>query len=279
MFRQIGKSALVFMTTVMAPAALGADGPPRPQDPMWQNSVCVNPVLPRIVVKKRLTGHTSALFDITAEGEVENIRITDSDPKGVMDGATKRALRRWSYFLHFEDGYATPRKDVPITFTFGEEGETTCRHIPLPEQPSTAGDPSDPYIQLKQCTMLVMQQKEARDGISGKVTLGYDISKKGKVENIEILSSTPEGVFDNNAERALARWKYHQFEDTGEAIARSGLKVDFYYGDLPEGAPNNRCGHAPWEATNIISDMEYYQERQKKPFIKKGAPAPSHGKN
>ncbi len=279
MIKKLFSGALMVMAATAMPVAAMADGPPQPKDPMWQNSVCINPAMPRLVVKKRLTGHTTALFDITAEGDVENIRITESDPKGAMDGAIKRALRRWSYFLYFEDGYAAPRKDVPITFTFGEGGETSCTHIPLPELPSTAGDPADPYVQLKQCTMLVMQQKEARDIISGKVTMRYDINKDGKVENINIIRSTADGVFDDNAQKGLARWKYHQFKNAGNPIARTGLEVDFYYGDLPEGASDNRCSYAPWDATNVISTLEFSEERQEKPFVKKVAVDYSHGKN
>jgi len=257
MFKKLFSGALILMAAAATPATAMADGPPQPKDPMWQNSVCVNPMMPRLVIKKRLHGHTSALFDISAEGEVENIRITESDPKGAMDGAIKRALRRWSYFLYFEDGYAAPRKDVPITFTFGEGGESTCTHIPLPELPSTAGNPADPYVHLKQCTMLVMPQKEARDLIPGKVTMRYDINKDGRVENIAVVRSSPNGMFDDNAQKSLARWRYHQFKNAGDPVARPDIQVDFFYGDLPEGAPDNRCGYAPWDATNVISDLEF----------------------
>ncbi|WP_160328608.1 energy transducer TonB [Kordiimonas lacus] len=279
MLKSVFSRALISIVAMSVSASAMADEPQRPLDPMWQNSACVNPMMPRLVIKKRLTGHTSALFDITDDGKVKNIRITDSEPKGAMDGAVKRALKRWSYFLYFEDGYAAPRKDVPITFTFGEGGDATCTHIPLPELPSTAGDPVDPYVQLKQCTMLVMQQKEARKEISGSVTLRYDISKDGKVENIQVVKSTPEGVFDDNAQRALERWKYHEFKIAGEPIERPDMQVDFFFGALPDGASDNRCGYAPWDATNVITAMEFEEERQQKPGVKVGRPSPSHGKN
>lgn len=44
--------------------------------------------------------------------------------------------------------------------------------------------------------------------IEGKITVIYDISNLGKVENIRIFSAIPAGVFEHNVLSAMRRWIY-----------------------------------------------------------------------
>lgn len=48
----------------------------------------------------------------------------------------------------------------------------------------------------------------ARNGIEGHVIMSFDILPNGSVDNIFIVQSSPQGVFDNEARKALKRWKY-----------------------------------------------------------------------
>lgn len=238
-----------------------ADEPSRPQDGLWNNSVCGNPVLTRSAISRRAEGHVSVLFDINEDGRVKNIRITDSEPKGLMDGPVKRALRRWEYFLYFVGGTEAARKDVSLTFTFGEAEQKGCTHTTLPELPSTAGDPSDPYVQLKKCFTLVMPRGAAQRRETGEVTLGYDITPEGTVTNATVLGATPAGTFDQTALRSLGRWGYHEFEKAGIPIERKGLQVSFYFGDLPQDAPDHPCGFAGWDSTDTVTKIKLERRR------------------
>ena len=64
----------------------------------------------------------------------------------------------------------------------------------------------------------------AEKGIEGFVRMAFDIDKQGRVDNIHVLKSLPEGVFDDSATRALEQWIYTN--PTGETITAS-VQLDF----------------------------------------------------
>ena len=54
-----------------------------------------------------------------------------------------------------------------------------------------------------------MYPRRARSrGIEGSVKVKFTIQPNGKVSNIDILHSTPSGIFDNATRRAVAQWKF-----------------------------------------------------------------------
>jgi outer membrane biosynthesis protein TonB len=242
----------VTATLFFATPAVQAEDYAEPQDALWQMQSCKNPALSYPVKRQRLSGSIEALFDITVDGDVENIRITGGEHDASMVDYVSRALSRWRYFGYVKDGELAPRKDVPITFTYGTEKSRSCTHTSLPELPSTLGDPADPYQSLIQCQELIMPKKAARSRTSGHVRFGYDIGADGVVGNITVQVSKPEGRFDADAQNMLDSWKYEEFIETGVPMARPGMVVDFYYGELPEGANSDRCTFAPWDATQQV---------------------------
>jgi len=48
----------------------------------------------------------------------------------------------------------------------------------------------------------------ATNNIEGFVTLIYDITPMGTIENIRVVEANPRGIFERNAKRALRKWKY-----------------------------------------------------------------------
>ncbi len=243
---------LMAAVSILPPGAW-ADESADPADPMWKMASCTNPSLSYPVKRKRLSGEVRALFDISADGDVENIRITAGGHDESMADYVTRALTRWRYFGYIENGELAPRKDVAITFTYGpEKDKPACTHTSLPELPSTLGDPADPFQSLLQCQELIMPAKAARWKTEGHVKVRYDISPEGMVSNIEILAAEPKDRFVADAKNMLDSWKYEEFLKAGEAIARPGMIVDFHYGELPEDANGDRCVFAPWDATQKV---------------------------
>ncbi len=256
--------ASVFLTVANSSLVRATTEEARPSDPFWNNEVCSNPTLPRSVIKDRLEGSVSALFDVDSEGYTKNIRITETSHGGKMDYSVKRALGRWRYFAYFEDGVLAPRKDIAVTFTYGEVQQDSCTHSSLPERASTPGKVADPYNQLKSCFTLVMPRSMAQDRTAGYTELMFDISPKGKVGNIRVLKTSHRDLLADISRTALSRWTYYPFKKAGQTVARPNMKVRFSFGEPNEGPTDSRCGYAPWDATHTFS----VQIAKEKPQLK-----------
>lgn len=70
-------------------------------------------------------------------------------------------------------------------------------------------------------TMAVQEQ------LSGAVLLKFDIRSNGHTDNITVLKSKPEGVFDNVAMTALSHWKYE--EHSNDMISGNVVQLDFMF--------------------------------------------------
>ena len=65
----------------------------------------------------------------------------------------------------------------------------------------------------------------ARAGIEGWVKLMFSIDISGQVSDIEVLDAQPPRVFDREAKRALAKWKYKPPMVNGTPQPQSGMQV------------------------------------------------------
>lgn len=66
----------------------------------------------------------------------------------------------------------------------------------------------------------------------GSVILQFDIDKNGRPQNIQVLESIPQQIFDKSAVEALSQWQYKPRIQGGKAQKQTGLKVqlDFKLG-------------------------------------------------
>ena len=64
-----------------------------------------------------------------------------------------------------------------------------------------------------------------RKGISGYVILQYTVTETGTVEDITVLQSNPEGVFDEAARQAAIKYRYLPRIVDGEPTQVSGVKT------------------------------------------------------
>ncbi|WP_340681026.1 TonB family protein [Paraglaciecola sp.] len=65
----------------------------------------------------------------------------------------------------------------------------------------------------------------ARAGIEGWVKLLFSIDILGQVQDIQVLDAQPNRIFDREAKRALAKWKYKPQVISGVPQAQQGLMV------------------------------------------------------
>lgn len=69
----------------------------------------------------------------------------------------------------------------------------------------------------------------ARDGLEGWVMLRFTIDETGGVTDVEVINSEPRRVFDQEARRALLRWKYKPKVVDGKPVRQPGqtVQLDF----------------------------------------------------
>ncbi|MEL6185740.1 MAG: TonB family protein [Myxococcota bacterium] len=75
----------------------------------------------------------------------------------------------------------------------------------------------------------IYPRRMADQGIEGYVVMRFTITPSGGVSDIEVVESKPAGMFDRNAERALARWRYDPQLVDGRPVPRPGqlVRLDF----------------------------------------------------
>ncbi len=67
-----------------------------------------------------------------------------------------------------------------------------------------------------------------RRGVEGWVDVSYMVTAEGKVTTVKVLDSSPRGVFDAAATKALLRVRYQPMTQGGKSIAVSTkLRIAF----------------------------------------------------
>ncbi|WP_417763576.1 M56 family metallopeptidase [Shewanella sp.] len=98
-----GLSAVLLNQQVMADPQSASAGPINRVEPNY----------PTDAAKQHIEGHVSFKFDITADGNVSNIRIIDSQPAGVFDSEATKAFAQWQY-----PATGTTQQDMMVQLAF-----------------------------------------------------------------------------------------------------------------------------------------------------------------
>ncbi|MER2493730.1 TonB family protein [Catenovulum sediminis] len=69
----------------------------------------------------------------------------------------------------------------------------------------------------------------ARRAVEGWVRLNFSVNEKGEVENITVVKSSPENVFEDNAIQAVQKWRYEppKINASPTRVDNVSIKLDF----------------------------------------------------
>lgn len=104
---------------------------------------------------------------------------------------------------------------VAGAFAFVFLGSAVTSAASAEEQPKAQAEQEEPKgPKLVRAVAPEYPRAAERREIEGVVELSIDIDKDGKVLNVKVLTSSPEGVFDSAATRAVQRWKFEAGKPT-----------------------------------------------------------------
>lgn len=97
--------------------------------------VAEGPVYPESARVQRLEGFVTLAYDVTASGNVDNVRVINSEPAGVFDHAAIAAVRDWQFLPMQRSGTPVLAEGQVSTLTFklsadekdGAEASTSSR--------------------------------------------------------------------------------------------------------------------------------------------------------
>lgn len=78
----------------------------------------VAPAYPGRALRKGIEGYVDLMFDVTASGKTENIRVLYADPKGYFESASIKTLKKWKYKPAMDDGVAIAQKNRTTRIKF-----------------------------------------------------------------------------------------------------------------------------------------------------------------
>jgi len=68
-------------------------------------------------------------------------------------------------------------------------------------------------------------QRALSRGIEGWVTIQFTITETGSVAEPTVVDSSPKGMFEEAALKAIAKWRYNPKVEDGVAVARKGIQT------------------------------------------------------
>ncbi len=108
-----------------APAPAPEAAPAAPAGPLLSEEVTplvdIPPNYPRRALAAGIQGEVTLAFTITAEGRVDNLRVTHAEPTGVFEREARRAASRWRFAPRRENGQPVAR-EATKTLYFRLEG-------------------------------------------------------------------------------------------------------------------------------------------------------------
>lgn len=103
------------------PPETGSAGEPLADRTLPTPASIVQPEYPREALRQGQEGYVALEFTVTANGEVTNVAVTDSEPAGVFEQPVREAIRKWRFEPATEGGEPVEQR-VRHQFEFNLDG-------------------------------------------------------------------------------------------------------------------------------------------------------------
>ncbi len=157
--------------------------------------------------------YVSVVFDVTRNGETDNVRIRETSHECFND-AVVAAARQWSYAPRQVNGRRASQEDLEVTLTFILEEPTQTEDFdarPLQRVPP---------VYPESC-MRTADREES-------VMVEFDVTPEGDTENVSVLESSNR-CLNGSAVASVKKWKYRPKIIEGGPVARKNVQTVITY--------------------------------------------------
>ncbi len=172
------------------------------------------PVSPHIIIKKPLILKTSSPI-----GRTVSEQLNKPESAALAPGAILSAPPLANVNLP---------KEAPTSYGDDTEGGVVGRGFSTTDDDEFDASSTTSLQPLKRVEP-VYPQEAALNGTEGWVTFTIDITETGDVQNIKLVESYPNRVFERESRRALSRWKYQPQLHNGKTmrVENHSVKIVF----------------------------------------------------
>ena len=197
--------------------------------------------------EKQLQGQVWVKFSVSESGDVTGVEVISGDP--VLAQAAADAAKKWKFKLFIKNGkpIAVTTK-IPFDFAFSstvsdtKEAEPVAQQNPAPGQSPAPGEaangvhlatPQRVRVSQGVSTGLLLHkvnpiypEEAKRAGIQGTVVLKAEISKEGRIADLQVISGPEE--LAAAAIGAVQQWRYKPYLLMGNPmVVETTIQVNF----------------------------------------------------
>ena len=197
--------------------------------------------------EKQLQGQVWVKFSVSESGDVAGVEVISGDP--VLAQAAADAAKKWKFKLFIKNGkpIAVTTK-IPFDFAFSstvsdtKEAEPVAQQNPAPGQSPAPGEaangvhlatPQRVRVSQGVSTGLLLHkvnpiypEEAKRAGIQGTVVLKAEISKEGRIADLQVISGPEE--LAPAAIGAVQQWRYKPYLLMGNPmVVETTIQVNF----------------------------------------------------
>ena len=166
------------------------------------NLAKITKVFPQIM-KYGYAGKVLVRFDLNAAGVPHNIQIIEATRETIFDGAAEKLMNKF----RFAPGPMRQGLLYEITFCLMSDRITP---VLCDIQFERVAGPADPKVIVY--SIPYYNSYAVKKAICGNVRVRFDVDKAGRIQNVDILSSSRPGQFEISLKRSLSRFRFEKHD-------------------------------------------------------------------